>query len=119
MLGGLEDPGKLVRGQGAALVASVGVGVLAGQVSQGVFTGSAVSPQPPAETLDHPDVMMDRSEGQPFVPDCLQGGLYTRGAQLGDPAGSGQSDQSGYPVPSQIGMIGGRSFGDQVGVKIV
>ena len=44
--GGLDEPGGLVRSQGASFVAAIGVGVRRGQVSQGVFPGATVTPEP-------------------------------------------------------------------------
>ena len=54
-----------------AVLATVGVGVRAGELGQGVLSRPAIPPQPPREPLDDAGVVVDRPERCPAVADSL------------------------------------------------
>ncbi len=118
MLGGIEDAADVGGIEGAANPAAVGVRVGTGQVGQRVLSGSAVPPEPSAESLGLRRVVMDRPQRGAIVADRFERGLDLGRGQSRDAIRSGQLDDAGHPVAAQVGMLQRCPSGQQVGMPV-
>ncbi|HPM85105.1 MAG TPA: hypothetical protein PLF81_30590, partial [Candidatus Anammoximicrobium sp.] len=118
-LGGLDQQGKLVVAQAAAVMAAVEFDVVAGQVCEGVVAASAVAPKPSGELLDRPKVVVARLKRSVFgIAEVGHCHLNRRREQFADPHGLRQLQHLRRSRQDQLGLLGGRALGQERGVEL-